>query len=396
MFTRSSQNIWLKNNDIKDEKTKEFSFRDDLYVFLNSTICHCYRHLAQVDRSNVERFMWFCIHIFNACALIYFTLNIWDDFTSNPLVTTLHDTVYPIKNIPFPAVSICSNNRISKKEAETFAKELSMKEGATKDEEGYLKDLYFLGRVYDYEVENEHLVTAFQQFLDQSSNDTKSFNFTSIILKLSPKCEDILVKCIFKSRPFKCMLQYEMMETRKTSSGFCCSFNYVQYNDNNEKNYPYHNEITGPDMGLIVVLNSFSNDYFYNIRNTMGFHVFIHNPLEYPDTQTGTAIERLVLPGQEIFIRVDASSITSTRDILGYKAEKRQCLFADEKKAYNGKYTRSECLLNCKIRSVKALCDCVPFQYPVLVKSSTQNKVCTLQHVSCLNKYESELFVIIW
>ena len=50
-----------------------------------------------------------------------------------------------------------------------------------------MKDLYFLGRVYDYEVENEHLMTAFQQFLDQSSNDTKSFNFTSIILKVWPE-----------------------------------------------------------------------------------------------------------------------------------------------------------------------------------------------------------------
>lgn len=60
MLTRGSQNIWLKNNDIKDKKKKEFSFRDDLYVFLNSTICHCYRHLAQVDRSNAERY---CIRI---------------------------------------------------------------------------------------------------------------------------------------------------------------------------------------------------------------------------------------------------------------------------------------------------------------------------------------------
>lgn len=68
--------------------------------------------------------MWFSIHVFDACALIFFTLTIWDSFTANPLVTTLHDTIYPIKNIPFPAVSICSNNRISRKEAETFAKEL--------------------------------------------------------------------------------------------------------------------------------------------------------------------------------------------------------------------------------------------------------------------------------
>jgi amiloride-sensitive sodium channel len=118
----------------------------------------------------------------------------------------------------------------------------------------------------------------------------------------------------------------------------------------------------------------------------------IHNSNEYPDPQTGTAIQKFVTPGEEIFIRVDASSITSTRDILGYTAEKRQCLFADEKVAYNGKYTRSECLLNCKIRSVKALCDCIPFQMSIFETSTNPTKVCTLQHVSCLNKYKSKRY----
>lgn len=68
--------------------------------------------------------MWFCIHVFNACVLCYFTLTIWGDFTANPLVTTLHDTIYPIANIPFPAITVCPNNRISRKAAEVFAKEL--------------------------------------------------------------------------------------------------------------------------------------------------------------------------------------------------------------------------------------------------------------------------------
>lgn len=36
----------------------------------------------------------------------------------------------------------------------------------------------------------------------------------------------------------------------------------------------------------------------------------------------GTAIQRFVQPGEEAFIRVDGSSITSEDDILGYKAEK--------------------------------------------------------------------------
>lgn len=39
------------------------------------------------------------------------------------------------------------------------------------------------------------------------------------------------------------------------------------------RNYAYHNEVTGPDMGLILIMKSFSDDYFYNIYNLMGFHV---------------------------------------------------------------------------------------------------------------------------
>lgn len=114
----------------------------------------------------------------------------------------------------------------------------------------------------------------------------------------------------------------------------------------------------------------------------------IHSYNEFPDPSSGSAIERFVSPGQEIFVRVDATSITSERDILGYKAEKRQCLFHDEKKQYDGKYTRSECFMNCKIRSVNALCDCIPFNFPPPIASATL-KICTLQHVPCLNKYKS-------
>lgn len=147
--------------------------------------------------------MWFCIHVFDACALIFFTFTIWGDFTDNPLVTTLHDTVYPIDKIPFPAVTVCSNNRVSRKEAIAFSKELweiyfsfhffyiftsnirASKEFATKDADDYLKDLEFIGRIYDNEIESEHLMTAFQQFLDQTINDTKTFNFSSIVRRVS-------------------------------------------------------------------------------------------------------------------------------------------------------------------------------------------------------------------
>lgn len=58
MFTLQSQNLWLRRPKSLIEKMEEggkFSFRKELYAFLNNTVCHCYRHLAQVDRSYVER-----------------------------------------------------------------------------------------------------------------------------------------------------------------------------------------------------------------------------------------------------------------------------------------------------------------------------------------------------
>lgn len=48
----------------------------------------------------------------------------------------------------------------------------------------------------------------------------------------------------------------------------------------------------------------------------------IHNSQEYADPGSGTATQKFVSPGQEAFFRVDASSIASERDILGYSAEK--------------------------------------------------------------------------
>lgn len=68
--------------------------------------------------------MWFLIHCFGAGALLFFVVTAYKGFTENPLVTTLHDTIYPVEKIPFPAVSVCSNNRISRRAAMDYAQEL--------------------------------------------------------------------------------------------------------------------------------------------------------------------------------------------------------------------------------------------------------------------------------
>lgn len=103
------------------------------------------------------------------------------------------------------------------------------------DYDDFLKNIEFIGRIYDYEIENEHLMTAFQQILDQTINDTKVYNFSSIVMRLTPKCEDILLKCFFKGALLPCMMPFEMMEMRRSSSGYCCSFNYLRAGENDKR-----------------------------------------------------------------------------------------------------------------------------------------------------------------
>lgn len=48
----------------------------------------------------------------------------WGRFTDNPTITTLESQQYSVLDIPFPAVAICSNNKISRSAADQYAQYL--------------------------------------------------------------------------------------------------------------------------------------------------------------------------------------------------------------------------------------------------------------------------------
>lgn len=68
--------------------------------------------------------MWSCIQLTALSGAFYIVLVSWFEFTDNPTFTSLANQQYPIWNIPFPAVSICSMNKISYNAIDEFADEL--------------------------------------------------------------------------------------------------------------------------------------------------------------------------------------------------------------------------------------------------------------------------------
>lgn len=56
--------------------------------------------------------------------MIIIMINAYDKYTVNPMITSLYNTLYPISEVPWPAISVCNNNRISKAAAQQYAEAL--------------------------------------------------------------------------------------------------------------------------------------------------------------------------------------------------------------------------------------------------------------------------------
>ncbi|KAJ3643910.1 hypothetical protein Zmor_015337 [Zophobas morio] len=305
---------------------------------------------------------------------------IWDKLTRNPTLTTLENTNFPVSKVPFPGVSICNLNKISKKKAEDVAAFISDTTGSALDVvQDYMKTL---GSFYDFDDTNIHKQLQFQQILEKFTH-VDEFRPVKLMKWLSPTCEDFLLRCSWKNQEVNCS---EIFQLRLTFEGYCCVFNYVKETNEVISESFRQNEImfgeAGLHSGLTVVLNNQLNDYFYTKQASMGANVHIFNPTDYPDKSSGGLSEQLIGISTEFLIQLETITYDAVRDVVYHPVDERKCYFPSEKQTYFGLYSESDCLMDCRMRSMAALCGCVPFMIP-----QNRTLVCGLSDIQCLSKY---------
>lgn len=111
------------------------SFKQALKEYCKNTSMHGYKYLVQADRPLIEklsrngkqnnrsfqvvincyRFFWALILLTNILMTSYIFKIMMNDFEKQLTITTLDSTKYSITEVPFPAIAICSVNRISRK-----------------------------------------------------------------------------------------------------------------------------------------------------------------------------------------------------------------------------------------------------------------------------------------
>lgn len=250
----------------------------------------------------------------------------------------------------------------------------------------------FLGRLYDSDIDEVEEFDKFQQTLDNVDSNKKTglYDMREKLEMLAPKCNDMILKCKWGGMEVPCQ---KFFRTQLSNEGFCCTFNYVRVND--EKDKVEEARIAagiGPDMGITVLMNLSLVDYFYPLKNFGGATALIFDPFEFPDSSSGSVREVPLEKFLETRITLSCKTKRAVEEVQRYSIDKRGCLFpTDMMSEYNGNYNYGDCLLKCKLKSIMALCKCVPFNLPINFPNLDDAKslpYCNLANLQCMNKYE--------
>ncbi|XP_041979423.1 uncharacterized protein LOC121733272 [Aricia agestis] len=353
-----------------------------------SSICGL-KHLVDENTSCCERALWVITMI---SALVCSVSLVWMTFVRfyrAPLVTTQMPEGVSVNSIIFPAVGICTNNRISKRAVVQLARSL-LKEKRNKQykEEEMLTMLSGLGLLYNLQTMNDLVVQPMK--LHKALGE---YNVNELLRDLTPRCEDLLVRCAWNEVPMNCS---KLFDFRLTMNGYCCTFNYLRKSDvmfedkqDNARTldmYKYGNKSNFDfDQGLKVLMRLNESDDFYYNMPMQGAQLQFSDAYDFPDAPSGSFSMQIISPNVQMTVTVTASFTEASRDIQHVPVKLRGCLFYDES-TYLPFYTHSDCLLKCRMLFLLSKCQCTPFNMPKMANTRT----CDMRDITCLRMFNAQ------
>ncbi|XP_028131581.1 sodium channel protein Nach-like [Diabrotica virgifera virgifera] len=377
---------------IKHENIENMPFKNTYEEYVYHSSLAGFVHLNSPGA--IERYIWYIIHLLSlacTCFLINYT---WQNFMKNPTMTTVEAMGSRLAEIPMPGISICNINKISRRKAQIYADELAARSRVSAEE--ILSNITLLGYLYEYNlpVKPERII-YFQNFLEKWDSAANGYyNTTDRLYRLQPTCFEVVKDCIWNGKRRPCE---DIFVTELTMDGYCCVFNYVAHlsttkispiviaNDNKPISF-------GPTAALdFTILSNSSDTFFTTIATEAPVKILFSIPTDFPDTTSGGLVEKIIDRGTEIFLQVSSINTVATDEVKKYPPSKRGCIFSDEIKTLFGSYSYSDCIMDCKIRSIVALCQCVPFNFINVFNNPNDHYFqCTLGDLQCLNAYTNK------
>ncbi|BFF93891.1 sodium channel protein Nach [Drosophila madeirensis] len=350
-------------------------FSDNMRNYCQTTSLHGFSYITRQDISRNERLFWLIVVILSISTSIVLVVVSWQWARQTPTVTVIESSHFPTWNIPFPAVTICNFNKISKLKAINLLQQMQVPAGVNRSELHSLFNLTLLP--VDNMISNSSLQT-YDRILKLNN-----ITLTTLTSQLSPDCIDMISSCIWKGINTRCDSLFQRIETME---GQCCSFNYFGGVTNNfpEKiayqvpKRPYRVTGCGYPTGLTVLLSPMASDYYGTFFSGYGFQLLLHDAYNFPDENSET---KVVTSTRESFVRINPESTYATNDIRRMDLSLRNCLFGSEREMRGLKrYSFINCMFECRVVMILDLCGCIP----PYVHNNGSFKVCDVLDANCM------------
>lgn len=88
--------------------------KDKVNNFCSVTSLHGYVHTVKKEYHAFERWLWIILSFFMLITAIILLWISWNWTSETPTMTVIESTNHPTYNLPFPSVTICNMNKISR------------------------------------------------------------------------------------------------------------------------------------------------------------------------------------------------------------------------------------------------------------------------------------------
>ncbi|CAO1385548.1 unnamed protein product [Diamesa serratosioi] len=384
--------IKIVNADEAEEDTANSSC-ENFHNYLLSSTLHGLHYIGTTTISVFERFFFGASFFMVTILAAYFISNVWQKWRETPIIIGLNPVGTNIKDIPYPAVTICNMNQVKK----SFADSL-------------------------YEDRDKSILDSICSQGDKMNNtgsaqaEGRWSYVREFLVNSSQSCDAMLLQCKFGKILMNCS---DIFRTVLTDEGLCCTFNVIHpilmfknfndddhidktlddenqyfnwspetgYDEKEDKpKYPRPVPGAGSHMGLSLILDANVSDYYCSSTSSSGFKVLLHSPVETPKMANyGFSVST----GLETKVVITPKISEASELIRKVPQKQRQCIFENEANlSYYNIYSRKNCEMECVSLLIEADCDCVLYYMP---RQFNGSKICNRQKATC---YEKVLFSI--
>ncbi|TDG48727.1 hypothetical protein AWZ03_004839 [Drosophila navojoa] len=353
------------------------------YYCERSTI-HCVRYLYDAQLHNVERLIWGVLLVTSVTLCCSFYMLLSERYGAQKLQTVIEDSQYPVFHVQFPAVGVCTDNRVNWSKLEAAKAHFLPANASESVVEAFVTLVKYMTLL---RFENFEFSTS--EMEDTNFEIVDFVSLSSLAYFLALRCEDILVpdSCYWRQTSFNCC-DYFLLE--KTEYGLCLVFNSeLSYRSQmlvkreGAAFYPKHNAKAGQGSGLNF--NLLLNDSFKCPDSTVTDNVFI---MIKPPTQM-TNVVYSIRPNTETHVAVRPQRTRTDYNTRNIPPKRRNCYFEDEEVDFgtsrvNKSSLISNCRTNCHESYLVRLCNC---SLPIFFVRNEKVRNCTASSLRCISRH---------